>query len=141
MTGSHANLQLPLFAFGTLRRGECHHHYLAGHYERVLAARLPDFARVAELSIARRLGASVHGELFYLKPPTYEITLRNCDRLEELPPRELIGLEYRRLPVRVQTTAGDVIAWAYTRPDVECDSDLQSLLAAEQERLRAASDG
>lgn len=141
MTGSHANLQLPLFAFGTLRRGECNHHYLAGHYERVLAARLPDFARVAELSIARRIGADVLGELFFLKPLTYEVTLRGCDRLEELPPRELIGLEYRRLPVRVRTTAGDVIAWAYTRPDVECDSDLQPLLDAEQKRLRTIIDG
>jgi gamma-glutamylcyclotransferase (GGCT)/AIG2-like uncharacterized protein YtfP len=141
MTGSHANLQLPLFAFGTLRRGECNHHYLAGHYERVLAARLPDFARVAELSIDRRLGAEVPGELFFLNPARYAITLRDCDRLEELPPRQLIGLDYRRLPVRVQTTAGDFVAWAYTRPDVECDSDLQSLLDAEQKRLRADIDG
>ena len=122
---------LPLFVFGTLRRGECNHHYLARAYDRVLAARLLGFARVEPLMIARQSGSAVDGELFFLTDATYSATLRECDRLEELTPGSLIGHEYRRIAVRAQTGSGEFIAWAYARPDTESDADLQSLFDAD----------
>lgn len=131
-------LQLPLFVFGTLRRGECNHGYLAGAYDRVLPARLLGFARIAPLLIAREADSVVDGELFFLTPATYEATLHGCDRLEELPINSLIGHEYRRVAVRTQTDNGEVIAWAYAVPDTESDTDLQPLIAAERQRLETS---
>jgi gamma-glutamylcyclotransferase (GGCT)/AIG2-like uncharacterized protein YtfP len=127
--------QLPLFVFGTLRRGESNHGYLAGAYDRVLSARLLGFARVAPLMIARDTDSVVDGELFFLAPATYEATLSGCDRLEELPIDDLVGHEYRRIAVHVQTDSGEFIAWAYARPDAESDSDLRTLVAAERQRI------
>lgn len=129
----------PLFVFGTLRRGECNHHYLEGAYDRVLAARLPGFVRVDPLMIARDESSAVDGELFFLTDATFSATLCACDRLEEIPPGRLIGHEYRRIAVRVQTDSGEFIAWAYTRPDAESDADLLPLVAAESQRLAAES--
>lgn len=116
--------QLPLFVFGTLRRGECNHHYLAGRYDRVCPAQLTGFAQVTPLMIARQDGSIVDGELFELTAETYSATLAGCDELEELPPGELIGWEYRRIAVRVTTDSDSVVAWAYVRPNVEPDADL-----------------
>lgn len=127
--------QLPLFVFGTLRRGECNHGYLAGAYDRVLSAKLLGFVRVAPLMIARKADSAVAGELFILTAATYEATLADCDRLEELPTGSLVGHEYRRIAVRVQTDSGEVIAWAYACPHAESDTDLQSLIADELQRL------
>ena len=130
--------QLPLFVFGTLRRGECNHGYLAGRFDRVLPARLFGFARVAPLKIAREAASVVDGELFFLTPANYEATLFGCDRLEELPNHGLIGHEYCRIAVRVQTELGEFTAWAYTCPDATSDADLQPLIVAESQRLRIA---
>lgn len=128
--------QLPLFVFGTLRRGESNHHLLEDKYDRVLAARLPDFARVEPLMIARSEGAEVLGELFFLTPATYAETLHACDGLEELFPNQLFGPEYRRVAVRVVTEMGPFVAWAYVRPDTKVDADLQPLVAIEAQRLQ-----
>jgi gamma-glutamylcyclotransferase (GGCT)/AIG2-like uncharacterized protein YtfP len=130
--------QLPLFVFGTLRREECNHGYLAGAYDQVLVARLLGFRRVAPLMIARDADSVVEGELFLLTPAIYEATLAGCDRLEELPTDGLIGHEYRRVAVRVQTDAGEFVAWAYARPDTVSDADLQSLIEIETRRLAQA---
>lgn len=130
--------QLPLFVFGTLRRGECNHRYLAGAYDRVLPARLLGFARVDPLMIARETDSVVDGELFFLTAATYKSTLHGCDRLEELPTNGLIGQEYRRIAVRVQIGSGEVIAWAYARPDTESDFDLLPLIATESQRLKSS---
>ena len=131
--------QLPLFVFGTLRRGECNHHYLAGAFDRMVPARLPGFARVEPLMIARKVDSVVDGELYFLTPATAARTLQGCDELEELPIGQLIGQEYRRVPVKTQTDNGDVIAWAYVRPDAEPDADLQPLLEAEGRRLASGT--
>ncbi len=130
--------QLPLFVFGTLRRGECNHGYLAGNYDRVLPARLFGFARVAPLMIAREADSVVDGELYFLTPTIYETTLFGCDRLEELPSDGLIGHEYCRIAVRLQTELGEITAWAYARHDTASDADLQPLIVAESQRLRIA---
>jgi gamma-glutamylcyclotransferase (GGCT)/AIG2-like uncharacterized protein YtfP len=107
---------LPLFAFGTLRRGEPNHHYLAGRYERVLAARLPDYAIIAPLMIDRSPGSSVSGELFFLRPGSYAATMADCDELEGITPRLSRYAAYERRRVTVLTAHGSCAAWAYVRP-------------------------
>ncbi len=106
----------PLFVFGTLRRGEPNHHYLAGFYERVVSAVLPGYERVAPLMIAARDGAEVVGEVFFLTESRYNQTLAGCDELEELPPGMLVGHEYERRLVRITTAEGPLQAWAYVQP-------------------------
>lgn len=107
---------LPLFAFGTLRRGHENHHYLAGRFERVLAARLPDYAIVAPLMIDRCPGGSVPGELFFLRPGVYERVMADCDELEGVTPRQSRYAVYDRRRVDVLTDQGTFAAWAYVRP-------------------------
>ena len=128
--------QLPLFVFGTLRQGECNHHYLVGAFDRVQPAKLRGFGRVETLMIAREASSVVAGELFDLTPSTYAQTLQGCDHLEEIPVGELVGQEYRRIPVRVQAASGETIAWAYVRFDMDPDCDLTPLIHAESLRLR-----
>lgn len=86
--------------------------------------------------ISRDAKSVVDGEVFFLKPATYEVTLGGCDQLEEIPNGCLIGQEYRRIAVRVQSESGEVVAWAYARPDSETDADLQPLIEMEKQRLR-----
>src|SRR5690348_14030728 len=107
----------PLFVFGTLRRGEENHHYLGGHYERMIPAELPGYAKVAPLMIALQADAVVAGELYFLKPDDYTATLAGCDELEELYPGQLVGREYRRQLVSVTTTEGPFEAWAYVQSE------------------------
>lgn len=107
----------PLFVFGTLRRGESNHHYLAGTFERWLPATLRDFRRFTAAhgfpTIVRCPLAQVDGELFFIRPELYEQTLRQCDLLEDLPPGLLAGPYYRRMLVRIQTAEGEHDAWVY----------------------------
>ena len=110
-------MSIPLFVFGTLRRGERNHHSLDGFYDRVLPAVLPGYGRVAPLMIARQTGAEVSGEVFFLTASRYEQTLAGCDALEEIPPGTLIGHEYERRLVRITTSDGPLDAWAYVRPN------------------------
>jgi gamma-glutamylcyclotransferase (GGCT)/AIG2-like uncharacterized protein YtfP len=111
---------LPLFAFGTLRRGEPNHHYLEGTYERWLPGTLRDYSRIVAFhgfpAIAPGLGAQVPGELFFIRPEVFAVTLGRCDILEEIPPGELIGRFYRRAKVIAETAAEDFTAWAYVDP-------------------------
>ena len=83
--------RLPLFVFGTLRLGECNHHYLAGRYDRRVAAVLRDFVRTAPLRIDHAPGESVDGELYFLQLERYDETMRGCDDLEEIPIGSVIG--------------------------------------------------
>lgn len=108
---------LPLFVFGTLRRGQCNHHLLAGRYERMLPAGLRGFAKIELLMIAREDGESVDGELYFLRRDLFEETMAACDRLEGIPRGRDAGPEYRRLRVTVETAEGERVAWAYVHPD------------------------
>jgi gamma-glutamylcyclotransferase (GGCT)/AIG2-like uncharacterized protein YtfP len=108
--------RLPLFVFGTLRHDQSNHHYLAGHFDRWIPARLRGYARVAELMIDRDPGGEVPGELYFLKPAEYAATMAGCDKLEEIPSGTLVGHDYERRVVTVETAEGPVTAWAYVRP-------------------------
>ena len=111
---------LPLFAFGTLRRGEPNHHFLEGKFERWLPGTLCDYARIIAShgfpAIAPASGTQVAGELFFIRAEVFVETLGRCDILEDIPPGELIGRFYRRAQVVVETAAGNFTAWAYVDP-------------------------
>jgi gamma-glutamylcyclotransferase (GGCT)/AIG2-like uncharacterized protein YtfP len=109
--------RLPLFAFGTLRRGQVNHHYLEGRYERVVPARLPGYSSVGPLMIDLSPGGIVSGELFFLRPGSYDVTMADCDELEGITPRQSRYAVYERKCVRVLTEHGEFDAWAYVRPE------------------------
>jgi len=112
-----SELHPPLFVFGTLRCGAENHHYLAGHFDRMLPVTLAGYQRIAPLMIAVRPNAEVLGELYFLKPDEYAATLAGCDELEELHPGQLVGHEYERKLVTVTTSEGPHAAWAYVQPE------------------------
>lgn len=105
--------EIPLFVFGTLRQGHENHHYLAGHFVRMIPARLMGFDRTGPIMIDRSPKSAVDGELYFLKPDEYAATMAGCDELEELFPGQLIGPDYQRLLVQVETAEGPYAAWAY----------------------------
>lgn len=113
MTESAQDPRLPLFVFGTLRRGQRNHHLLARRYVRMRPARLHGFARTEPLMIRSRPEASVAGELYFIRPDAYEATLRDCDELEGIPPGRTVGRDYCRWRVTVETPEGPMDAWAY----------------------------
>jgi gamma-glutamylcyclotransferase (GGCT)/AIG2-like uncharacterized protein YtfP len=112
-------VRLPLFVFGTLRSGQCNHHYLSGRYTQRLQARLYGYARVALFKypmIDVREDGCVTGELFFLTEDIYEQVMVEIDELEMLPPGEMIGEWYERKVVTVSTSEGEFQAWAYVKP-------------------------
>ena len=109
--------QLPLFVFGTLRLGQCNHHLLVGNYARRVSATLPGFRLSHPLMIVPDPGGRVRGELYFLHPAAHERTLADCDELEEVPRGTLIGEDYRRLAVLVETDDGETTAWAYVHAE------------------------
>jgi gamma-glutamylcyclotransferase (GGCT)/AIG2-like uncharacterized protein YtfP len=116
--------QLPLFVFGTLRRGQCNHNLLEGRYKRRASATLHGFTKSDPLMIVPRAGAKVAGELYDLHAESYQRTLGDCDELEEVPHSTLVGRSYRRLRVLVSTDEGERLAWAYVHaatPDDWCE--------------------
>lgn len=62
-------------------------------------------------------GGVVDGELFFIKENIYATTLAHCDQLEEIPPGQLVGSEYQRKQVPVETAEGCFQAWAYVAPE------------------------
>lgn len=108
---------LPLFVFGTLRRGERNHHYLLGSYSRSIPAVLEGFGKRNPLMIVRREGERVTGELYFVRPDAWDRTMAGCDDLEGIAPGEEAGRHYRRLRVTVSTNEGDIDAWAYVQAD------------------------
>lgn len=108
---------LPLFVFGTLRRGEPNHRLLAGRYVSVRPAVLPGYAIVGPLMIARVPGGVVAGELFDLDPARRDETRAAIDRLEGIGPGETVGDWYRRERVTVEVDGGPREAFAYVAAD------------------------
>ncbi|HEY3965342.1 MAG TPA: gamma-glutamylcyclotransferase family protein [Planctomycetaceae bacterium] len=120
------NEHLPLFTFGTLRRGQPNHHYLAETYERYLTGTLRDFRKTTAAhgfpAVSPSPGDCVTGELFFIRRESFEQTLQNCDLLEDIIPGRLIGPYYQRAQVVIETDVGNFTAWAYIDPASNCSS-------------------
>lgn len=109
---------LPLFVYGTLRRGEVNHApFLGGRFTAVLPARLDDHVRCVGshgyFVVRPQAGAEVKGELFFLEPACDRTTLEGCDRLEEIPVGQLQGAWYARRIVTVWADGNPYQAWIY----------------------------
>jgi gamma-glutamylcyclotransferase (GGCT)/AIG2-like uncharacterized protein YtfP len=107
-----------MFVFGTLRSGQCNHHFIHGRYDKRLQARLYGYSRVGPLMIDVREDACVIGELFFFCDAVYDQAMVEIDELESLPPGERIGEWYERKIVTVSTLEGEFEAWAYVKPRV-----------------------
>lgn len=123
---------LPLFVFGTLRRGESNHGYLSGRFDRVQPAVLRGFARTIAghgfPAIIFDGDGLVEGEVFWLTPAMAAETLGNCDRLEDIQPGLMSGPYYRRARVMVESGGDRLIAWAYVSPETQVDVDHRVIL-------------
>lgn len=106
------NRELPLFLYGTLRKGESAEDQIAADVVR----RAPARARARLLEIDAPYPAAffgpdeglLQGEIVWLKPSTFQATLDRVDLYENVP------FLFRRIAVTVQVDGQDVEAWAYT---------------------------
>jgi gamma-glutamylcyclotransferase (GGCT)/AIG2-like uncharacterized protein YtfP len=93
---------------------------LEDRYNRWLPATLTGFRRTIANhgfpAVVEAAGASVEGELFFLRDDVYAETLRRCDELEDIPPGKTAGPYYRRVRRVVTTDEGQHAAWVYADP-------------------------
>jgi len=94
-------MQLPLFIYGTLLKGECNHHLLAGRLHQELPATCQGTLLLIEGDgypyPALTAGDQViHGRLIYPRREVYGQLLREIDALEDYNPERDAGLYLRR---------------------------------------------
>lgn len=110
---SAAGSQLPVFAYGTLRRGESAEDIVARDVTRRAPARTKGrlLAIGAPYPAAVFLadgGEHVEGELMWLAPAAYDAALDRIDDYENVP------FLFRRVTITVESDGVEVKAWAYT---------------------------
>lgn len=112
---------LPLFVYGSLKRGETNYiPYLAGRTVRERSASLPGAALYIEerfpfLVVGGDLADPtdrVHGTLMVLDPDSYVEVLRHVDWLEDYVPGSPDNL-YERVALSVQVGGKLIMAWGY----------------------------
>lgn len=106
------NRELPLFLYGTLRKGESAEGEIAADVVRRQPARAR--GRLLELN-APYPGAVfgpdegwLDGEIVWIRPATFQATLDRVDTYENVP------FLFRRIAIEVETEGKTVEAWAYT---------------------------
>ena len=106
------NRELPLFLYGTLRKGESAEDTIAADVVRRAPARA--HGRLLDLK-APEPGAGfgpaegwLDGEIVWLRPSTFLATLDRVDQYENVP------FLFRRIAIEVETEGKTVEAWAYT---------------------------
>lgn len=122
MNNTEQDAHLPIFTYGTLRRGWFNYeNHLAGRTVEEWPARLvgcvlydaggfPFAVRKTDCD------DSVIGELMTIKPAEYDEVLRQLDELEGHDPADT-GSLFKRVMVSVWTDAGSVQAWMYEAGD------------------------
>jgi len=105
--------QLPIFAYGTLRRGESAEDLVARDVSRRAAARakgrlLPIGAPYPAAVFLPDATDHVEGELMWLRPDSYAAALDRIDQYENVP------FLFRRITITVEAGGVEVNAWAYS---------------------------
>jgi gamma-glutamylcyclotransferase (GGCT)/AIG2-like uncharacterized protein YtfP len=105
--------QLPLFVYGTLRRGESAEDLVALEVTRRAPARpkgrlLPIGAAYPAAVLLPDAAEHVDGELLWLAPATYAAVLDRVDEYENVP------FLFRRIAIIAEAEGVAVNAWAYT---------------------------
>jgi gamma-glutamylcyclotransferase (GGCT)/AIG2-like uncharacterized protein YtfP len=106
------NRELPLFLYGTLRKGESAEDVIAAD----VARRAPARARGRLLDLKAPYPGAVFGpdegwldgEIVWLRPATFAAALDRVDQYENVP------FLFRRIAVMVETDGQTVEAWAFT---------------------------
>jgi gamma-glutamylcyclotransferase (GGCT)/AIG2-like uncharacterized protein YtfP len=106
---------LPVFVYGTLRRGQANHNLIGREALLILPGLAPDLALYAPglPYVASAPGSVVVGEVVFLAPESYRRTLSRLDRLEGFTGS---GCEnhYDRVARTVHLMDGTVLtAWVY----------------------------
>ncbi len=102
---------LPVFMYGTLRNGLRNYpHYLKGRTVKEMPATIAGrihFAGGYSFPCLVQGGGLVVGELMYINPKMYDLTMKRLDSLEQN------GFMYNREKALVNTEKGQVKAWTY----------------------------
>jgi gamma-glutamylcyclotransferase (GGCT)/AIG2-like uncharacterized protein YtfP len=113
---------LPVFVYGTLRRGQSNYSILQGHTIREEQACLHG-AQLYDLGffpMAIEGEGVVSGELMHIRPVTYQEVLANLDMLEGVNRQAPHTGFYRRLARTVQAEdETEHLAWVYLGSDVD----------------------
>jgi gamma-glutamylcyclotransferase (GGCT)/AIG2-like uncharacterized protein YtfP len=110
--------RLPVFVYGTLRRGEKNHaRYLGGRTVSELSGTVAGelfFVADGGYPYLRPGPGRVHGELLELAPQHYASTLAGLDALEEYDPLDEAHSVYLRRSAQVRLADGsERLAWVY----------------------------
>src|SRR5215213_591860 len=108
--------QLPLFTYGTLRRGQENYALLRGNTLNEIPATLEGVALYSLYAYPMIVEGNsvVHGELLTLHPRLYSRVLGDLDQLEGFQPDAADGSRFRRIERHVKTDNGvTVLAWVY----------------------------
>ncbi|MCC6765175.1 MAG: gamma-glutamylcyclotransferase [Deltaproteobacteria bacterium] len=111
-TDDHRNRELPLFLYGSLRKGESGAHVIAADVVR----RAPARTRGRLLDLKAPYPGAVFGpdegwlagEIVWIEPSRFRAALDHVDEYENVP------FLFRRIAVTVETEGQTVEAWAFT---------------------------
>lgn len=119
---------LPVFVYGSLMSGLGNHKLLFNRYDKLEPSTLEGFdlypVGVGCFPGIVRGEGTVKGELYYIKPHLYPLTLLNLDSLEGYDPRYPKMGTYIREKVKVRTQEGqevDAYVYVWNRPVVKED--------------------
>lgn len=108
--------QLPLFVYGTLRRGQENYSLMRGHTLTEFPATLHGMALYSLYSYPMIVegDSTVYGDLVTLHPRVYSRLLEDLDQLEGYDPQQEQASRFRRVRRCVKTQSGlEVHAWVY----------------------------
>ena len=108
--------QLPLFAYGTLRRGQENYALMRGHTLTEFPATLDGMALYSLYAYPMIVEGQgiVYGDLMTLHPRLYSGVLADLDQLEDYFPEHEQASRFRRVQRCVKTQSGlEVMAWVY----------------------------
>ncbi len=106
---------IPFFVYGTLRTGMGNHGYFNGRLDRSVPAKVDgEIYHNGVIPYMFEASSVVRGELMYVKPDKYNITMRDLDRLEGYYGEGFSYNHYnRKLVTAIANDGSEIRAWAY----------------------------